>query len=498
MQRYLFSLIFTVLAFASALAADFISSAPGSLEGAFTDPSGVLVLKVKGPMDASDLFFISEKMTDLSSLDLSEATIEAYEGKKLHGATTYDANLIPAAAFAGTGLTAVVLPSTEGLVVGPAAFAASALESFSASTKNLVLGAGALSSCPELASVSLPASATLENHAFASCPKLAEVSLGGITAVPDNCFSNCGELATVGGTENLSTIGASAFQGCSSLALFSFPAALKSLGADAFRDCGLTEVRLGGSTALKSLPAWAFANNESLWAVTLPENLASIGEGCFFDCPSLSDIPLPKALTEIPAYAFLGASSLGGSDLNNGRIERIGAFALKDATGVSDLQLPATVSSIGSGAMEGMTGLRKIDASGLTEVPELGEGVWEGVNQSEVELHVLQSVSEEFKAAPQWQDFKFMVTTGSDSAILPDGASGVAVEGRFVGNELQLRSRGSDIVLVQVYRPSGALVATASPSATDASIDTSATSGSIFIVECTLADGSRAALKLMR
>ncbi|MDE6277016.1 MAG: leucine-rich repeat domain-containing protein, partial [Muribaculaceae bacterium] len=404
---------------------------------------------------------------------------------------------IPAGTFAGAGFTSISLPSGAGLVIGETAFAGSALESVSLGGNIAGVGAGAFSGCPELKSATIGAT-RLEMHAFANSPKLASVSLTGLTSVPATAFALCKELAEVSGTESLTAIGDQAFAGCTALENFSFGPALKSIGTGAFESTGLKMANMQGCKALSTIGARAFSNDASLESASLPEGLSELGEGSFFNCPTLTEVSLPEDMTEIPAYAFKGDAALNISDVLHDGVATVGNYALKDMTGVKDVIIPESLEYLGDGAMEGMTGLEKLNVHQVTSVPELGKNVWKGIDQSEVELHVLSTMSEDFADADQWRDFKFMISTGINTIENPSGADGAGIEGRFHGSELQLRSRGTDIEKVDLYQTSGALALSATPRSTEANIATEGVQGHIFVVECTLSNGSRAALKLVR
>ena len=52
----------------------------GTLKDAVTTPASVTSLAISGPMDAADFDFINRSMTNLVSIDLTGASIEAYSG----------------------------------------------------------------------------------------------------------------------------------------------------------------------------------------------------------------------------------------------------------------------------------------------------------------------------------------------------------------------------------------------------------------------------------
>lgn len=66
----------------------------GSLSEAVTDITAT-ELTVSGPVDAADLFWAADNMKSLKTLNLADATIEAYDGEMLKGRVTYPAGPSP-------------------------------------------------------------------------------------------------------------------------------------------------------------------------------------------------------------------------------------------------------------------------------------------------------------------------------------------------------------------------------------------------------------------
>lgn len=496
MHKYLIS-CFAAFTFAvSASAVEYVSPAPGSLKDAFTEPKNVLVLDVKGSVDASDLFFISENMPELTSLNLADASIAPYNGAAIQGVGKYDASLIPAGVFAGTKIENIVLPSAGNITVGEMAFAGSAVKKLSVSAPNIVIADGAFSSCPQLKTVVLTG-VKLSDYVFANCPVLETVTLSNISAVPAASFAACPSLDQVDGLAAVASVGEKAFAGCSALTGVTFGPKLRTIGSAAFKNSGLENLALENCSALDSIGAWAFADCAHLENAHLGDAVKFVGEGAFFDCPALENVYFPQNISELSPYIFKGNASLASSDMVNGNTATIGDYALMGMTSLEEVKLPAALTYIGKGAMEGTTGLRRIHAEDTESVPELGDDVWAGINPQDVELYILSTQYDDYHNAAQWQDFKFMVST-AEPGVVTEAPTQVAVEGRFVGQNLELRSRGADINVVDIYLTSGSLAMRETPRAVEATLNTSSIAGNIFIVECTLSDNSRATLKLIR
>ena len=82
MLRFIISAVLALVAM-TLPAATAVQVSPGTLESQLAEPDLVTDLALSGSVDARDLFFIADKMPALKSLDLTSASIEAYEGPAL-------------------------------------------------------------------------------------------------------------------------------------------------------------------------------------------------------------------------------------------------------------------------------------------------------------------------------------------------------------------------------------------------------------------------------
>lgn len=476
--------------------AETIDCTAGKLSELIGDNTSVTALTVTGTVNAADLNFIASGLQHLDALDLSGTTVEAYSGAPLaSGLTVSAANEIPSYGLMGLKASSLILPA-EITAIGESALASSAIAELTIPTTVTSIGNSAFAASA-LTKADIPATVTsLGTGAFSDCASLTAVTVSAqLDSISRNCFLNCAALTEVSLPASVVRIGDSAFAGTSALAEFTFPQGVREIGSRAFYMSGITAVDLSRQNGV-SIGAFAFARDLSLTSVALPSG-TSIGEGVFFDDTSLKSVSLPASVTEIPSFTFKGTSSANPQEVITDGVTSIGDYALTGWTQVSDLKLPASVNYLGDNSMEGWTSLKSISAQDHTEVPALGENVWENVDQPEATVYVAdQKMLDAFMAAPQWDKFKIsMSSTGIDD--ITGDATTTAIEYYFEGATLVISSTGADIATVEIYSLDGRRLYHGRPAASVARVNTSAWTPGAIIVTAALADGKRQAVKLI-
>ncbi|MBQ3356130.1 MAG: leucine-rich repeat protein [Oscillospiraceae bacterium] len=221
----------------------------------------------------------------------------------------------------------------------------------------------------------------VEDYAFEACSMLEKVYFpDSLKTIGDGVFSGCGKLTLADLQDGITSIGKGAFLFCTSLVHLELPAALETLGDFAFADCqSLAGVRFRGD-AVTRLPDRLFYGCEALSQLRLPSGITQIGKRTFSRCESLQNLYFGEPLMELGAYAFENCSELSGADL---RAESLPAglfsgcyalnwFSVADGTntihafafsgsGISSLNVPASVEAIEPGAFCGMHGSVMLD-----------------------------------------------------------------------------------------------------------------------------------------
>jgi len=426
-----------------------VTNTPGKLASIVDDDTQITTLIVTGTMDARDFRFIADSLRELTTLDLSQVTIKAYTNTvPLFGVSTdYTDEAIPRTALFGKKLTSVKLSPTL-----------------------KEIGYGAFAGCDQLTSIEIPASVTtIGDYAFAGTG-LTNVTLPAtVTTMGKGVFARCtsltsaviaaagvGDFAFLGDTllttvqlgTAVPSIGIGAFNGCKALTAptIGIGSQVTSIGDEAFIASGLTSISLSALTLTGGIGDWAFAQTP-ITSIALPAGMNKMGEGVFAHDYQLQNVSFPVAgvinkrpgatdnlgprrlkdwdasdrnttvdgstkvklatpLSVVNAYTFASDTMLTLYELLPYGVATIGDFAFYNNSQATDtMTLPSTVTYLGERAMAGMTGMKTLRTDNAS-VPEVGNEVWAGVNQSIVPLITPDKESTAlYKVADQWMYF---------------------------------------------------------------------------------------------
>ena len=167
---------------------------------------------------------------------------------------------------------------------------------------------------------------------------------------------------------NITTL---AFYRCNGLVSVQVPGSVTAIKNGTFRECNnLKKVILNEGVAKIEDSAFVFCS--SLEQIKLPQSLMSIGSGAFDNCTSLISVELPDNAI-ISSSTFRGCKNLSKivlSDTNNNYIVKNGILYNKNITrilcypaGIKDTEffVPDTVKTIGDFAFYGTKALESIN-----------------------------------------------------------------------------------------------------------------------------------------
>jgi len=391
-------LIFTVHCYALE-----VTNTAGELANKVTD-TNVTTLKVNGTMDANDFFFIADNLLKLTTVDLTNVTVEPCHIYDSHyWNKDFAADEVPVGAFSGLPVTSVKLPAAL-KTIGKAAFAG----------------------CTKLNSITLPNTLdSIAEYAFAGCTSLTTVKLpASVRVVGNGAFMRCSSLTslTVDSSSRLARLDATALMDCPALTTVKLGSALKVMGERALAGTGIEHLDLTASTQLTDIGDWAMVKTPIADA-KLPTSVKNLGDGAFLYDTNLSNVQLSNNLDKLNDYVLAGTGLTGELHLNS--MSEIGDYSLYNVSHLSVVELPASMTWLGTRSMAGMTGMTSL-VSKATEVPALGEDVWMGVNQSNVPLSVPSSSIDKYKAANQWKEFLFEESHWLKGDVNGDGEVNIA------------------------------------------------------------------------
>ena len=398
-KNAIFSSLFAGLIVCNAYAADVIVVRAGGLADAVGADTTVQVLKVTGILDASDFAFIADKMPNIRQLDISGCSIVAYSGKALPFSGLRNSAQAQLPPYSFIGMT-------------------------------------------NLESVILPQTLTsIGTGAFAGAGIRSIMIPDGVVSIADYVFMRCEALESV-----------------------VFPASLEQLGLRTFANCtSLHSVLFDSGNSLARLPDGTFEGCTSLKELNLDvlAQCSEIGPWSLAHCYSLTEVAVPPAVRTLGRGAMLDDNAVRNLILSHG-IETFEEYSLAGLKRVSTLSLPASVTFFATGAMADWMSLSNFNVSALTDIPELGDAVWQGIDPSAVTLVVADDIADCFSETSQWQDFKIVKhsdyiasTTDMESKLADAPYITVKVD----GDVLFIQSEGTGLGTVSIFNTSGLRVA---------------------------------------
>lgn len=222
-------------------------------------------------------------------------------------------------------------------------------------------------------------------------------------------FQYADKLHSVGSLEEITSIGEHAFRGTADLEVEIVLPKLASLGSYAFAESGVTKVTIDGPlttipsgsvnfgslypcpnltevklpSTLISTPQYLFHKDGALEKVDFSGAACSIGANAFQYCSALTQllgVENVKSLgnaaffsagafeVNFPALTTIGVDAFNGSRITKiislGNTAAVNATICQSCTSLTEVKLPAAMTSLGNGAFNGCTALTKVDFSG--------------------------------------------------------------------------------------------------------------------------------------
>ena len=182
-----------------------------------------------------------------------------------------------------------------------------------------------------------------------------------VTSIGSSVFDGCTGLTSITIPSSVTSIGSSAFNGCTGLTSISIPESVTSIGYEAFRGCtGLTSIKVeAGNTKYDS-------RDNCNAIIKTASNTLVVG------CKATT---IPSSVTSIGSSAFNGCTGLTSITIPSS-VTSIGERAFYGCTGLTSISIPPSVTSIGSFAFDGCTSLTSITIP--SSVKSIGNSAFSG------------------------------------------------------------------------------------------------------------------------
>ena len=309
------------------------------------------------------------------------------------------------------------------------------------------IGSYAFYDCSSLTSITIPNSVkSIGERAFHGCSSLTSITIpNSVTAIGGSAFSGCSSLTSITIPNSVTYIGGYAFYGCSSLTSITIPNSVTSIGQFAFLGCsGLESIVVESGNpkydsrnncnaiietstnklivgckntiipnSVTSIGSYAFDGRSSLISITIPNSVTSIGSGAFSDCSGLESIVVESgnsiydSRNNCNAIIETSTNNLIAGCKNTiipNSVTSIGSSAFSGCSGLTSITIPNSVTSIGNSTFEGCSSLTSVTIP--NSVTSIGDDTF--CNCSSLDTITINS-NEACRAL--WKDYGYIDTT---------------------------------------------------------------------------------------
>ena len=240
-----------------------------------------------------------------------------------------------------------------------------------------------------------------------------------------SCFDGCESLIEVSIPEQAFKINMTAFRGCTALQSLDL-ANVTSIGTQAFTGCSaLTSISINNIPTMENENAfdeWHFANTE----IAVPdEKYRTFTADAYWSKFNHYKHPSLFAYTEVTGGYSISKSPYALAEdftgmlvipeqYNSGNVVAIAAGTFQDFTGLTGVTLPCGLTSIGSKAFAGCTGITTVINKAVSPLygDECPDNIFDGNTYSKGNLYVPFGSLDAYKSFAPWANFSHRIKQG--------------------------------------------------------------------------------------
>ena len=152
------------------------------------------------------------------------------------------------------------------------------------------------------------------------------------------------------------------------------PASVEDIGDGCFSGCSsLSRVTFASGSAVRRIGKEAFRECRKLSEIEIPASVEDIGEacfsGCFSECANLASVTFfpGSSLKRIEKEAFRNCKNLREMEIP-ATVKSLGIACFRGCTGLQTINIPDSVESLGESCFYGCAGLRAVSVPAHTKI----------------------------------------------------------------------------------------------------------------------------------